>query len=293
MRSIWKFLLSFIIFLAVCAAGVGWFIENEVEKGLSKAVADTEGLRLEYADCSVDILNHTVALTGVRAVLPSSHHFSADKILIESFDQFNPLPYFASGKGIGLDVPVTYANFGDLAAPMQRMGISSLKGEVSLDYEYSPDTATLTVKDLSLDDPDLGSVRLRGRIDQLDLVNPRLEQFIGVRIKDAALDFTDGNLMDLLITDWAERMDSSKDVTAARIAAELGGLAEFARSQDNERAANVMLGLKRFVSDPGAMTATAAPKEPVPVIYFFMGRDLMENLRLLGLEIKTDSDDHI
>ncbi|BDQ34637.1 hypothetical protein [Pseudodesulfovibrio portus] len=293
MRPIWKFLISFVIFVAVCAAGVGWFIENEVEKGLNKAVAETKGLRLDYADCSVNILDHTVGLTDVRATLPSGHHFTAAKLLILAFDQLNPLPYYATATCSGLDIPVTYANFGSWAAPMQKMGISSVKGEASLDYTYSPDTATLTIKELSLHDDDLGRARLSGQIDQLDMVTPRLEQLIGVRIKAATLDFTNLSLMDHLIADWAKKMDSSTDVTVARIAAELGGLADYARAQDNAQAENVMLGLKRFVTDPGTMTVSATPEDPVPVLYFFMGRDLMENLRLLDMKIETDSDDQI
>ena len=293
MRPIWKFLISFVIFVAVCAAGVGWFIESEVEKGLQKAVAETKGLRLDYADCSVNILDHTVGLTDVHATLPSGHHFTAGKILIRAFDQLNPLPYYATFDGTGLDIPVTYANFGNWAAPMQKMGIASVKGEASLDYAYSPDTATLTVKELSFSDADLGHARLSAQIDQLDMVTPRLEQLIGVRIKAAALDFTNQGLMDRLITDWANKMGSSRDVTVARIAAELGGLADYANAQDNDQAENVMLGLKRFMTDPGTMTVTATPEAPVPVLYFFMGRDLMENLRLMDMRIETDSDDHI
>ena len=293
MRSLWKFLLSFVIFVAVCAAGVGWFIENEVEKGLHQAVNETEGLKLAYADCSVNILDHTVALTDVRATLPSGHHFTAGNIRIHTFDQLNPLPYFAMATGSGLDIPVTYANFGNMAAPMQKMGIASIKGDVSLDYEYSPDTATLNVKELSLNDADLGHARLSGQVDQFDLIHPRLEQLIGVRIKEATLTFTNASLMDHLVADWAKKMRSSKDVTVARITKELAGLAKYADSQDNPQAENVLLGLKRFLTDPGTVTVTATPKEPVPVLYFFMGRDLMENMRLLDLKVETDSDEDI
>lgn len=293
MRPVWKFLLSFIIFVAVCAAGVGWFIENEVEKGLYEAIGGTEGLRLDYADCSVNILDHTVVLTDVHATLPTGHHFTAHKLRILTFDQLNPRPYFATATGSGIDIPVTPANFGTLAAPIRELGIASIKGEVSLDYEYSPDTATLNIKEFSLDDADLGHARLSSQLDQLDLIHPRLEQLIGTRIKKASLTFTNQGLMDHLIADWAKRMHTSKDVTVARITKELAGLAKYANSQDNPQAENVLLGLKRFLGDPGTMTVTAEPTAPVPVLYFFMGRDIMENMRLLDLKIKTDSDDNV
>ena len=293
MRSIWKFLLSFVIFVALCAAGVGWYVEYEVEHGLNKAVRETEGLQLRYADCSVNILDHTVVLTNVDATMPSGQHFTADEIRINNFDQLNPLPYYATASGSGLNIPVTTANFGDLAMPMRHMGIASVKGEASLDYDYSPDTATLTVKELSINDAELGHARLIAQVDQLDLIHPRLEQLIGVRIKEATLHFANTGLMARLVRDWAARMRTSNEDTVQRITTELGGLARYAEQQENRSAENVMLGLKRFLTDPGAMTITATPAEPVPVLYFFMGRDLMENLRLLDMRIETDSDEDI
>lgn len=293
MRSIWKFLLSFVIFVALCAAGVGWYVEYEVENGLNQAVSETEGLKLHYADCSVNILDHTVILTDVDATLPTGQHFTADEIRIHNFDQLNPLPYYATTTGSGLNIPVTTANFGDLATPMRHMGIASVKGEASLDYTYSPDTATLIVKELSVNDPELGHARLNAQVDQFDLINPRLEQFIGIRIKEATLHFSNTGLMARLVRDWAARMRTSNEETVHRITTELAGLARYADQQENRPAESVMLGLKRFLTDPGAMTLTAKPAEPVPVLYFFMGRDLMENLRLLDMKIETDSDEDV
>ncbi|MBG0791156.1 MAG: hypothetical protein H0S80_11750 [Desulfovibrionaceae bacterium] len=290
MRPIFKFLISFAIFVAVCAAGLGWYIEYEVEEGLERAVAETEGLRLRYADCSVDIFDRTVVLTGVEATLPSGHHFTADEIRIQSFDQLNPLPYYTNATSSGLTIPVTSANFGAWAPPMLKMGIAEVRGKAAVDYAYSPDTATLTVRELSLDDANLGRASLSGQVDQFDLINPRLEQLIGMRIKEATLHFVNAGLMDRLVHDWAARMKASEEETVNRIATELSGLAQFADSQENGPAKNVMLGLQRFVVKPETMTVTAAPVDPVPVLYFFMGRDLMENLQLLDMRINANQD---
>lgn len=293
MRPIQKFLISFAIFVAICAVGVSWFVNNEVEKSINEAVAQTEGLQLAYTDCSVSIVDQCVTLAGVDAVLPSGQHITADEIRIQTFDQLNPLPHFAKATATNLTIPVTRENFGQWAQPMKAMGIETVTGNASLDYFYAPDTSTLTVKELSMDGTGLGHARLSGTVDQLDLLNPRPEQLIGLRIKEASLNFTNASFMDHLISDWAKRMNISKEETVARITAELGGLAKYAGKEANEPAENVLLGLKRFLADPGTMTATVAPKEPVPVLYFFMGRDILENIRLLNMTIETDSNDDI
>lgn len=293
MRPIWKFLISFAIFVVICAVGLNWFVNNEVQKGLNKAVTETEGLRLDYSDCSVSILDQYVSLTDVNATLPTGQHVTADEIRIFAYDQLNPLPHFATATATNLTIPVTRKNFGDWASPMKAMGIKTVAGNASLDYLYAPDTSTLTVKELSMDAANLGNAHLSGTVDQLDLINPRLEQLIGLRIKEATLRFENASLMDHLVADWAKKMNTSKKATVARLTAELGGLANYAGTQENIPAENVLLGLKRFLADPGIMTATATPKEPVPVLYFFMGRDIMENMRLLNLKIETDSDDNI
>lgn len=290
MRPIFKFLISLAIFVAVCAAGLGWFIEYEVEKGLKQAVAETEGLRLDYADCAVDIFDRTVVLTGVNATLPTGQHFTADEVRIHAFDQLNPLPYYARATGSGLRIPVTSANFGGWAPSMLKMGIAEVKGEAALDYDYSPDTATLTVKELAMDDARLGRASLSGQVDQFDLIHPRLEQLIGMRIKEATLHFANAGLMDRLVHDWAIGMHASEEETVNRLATELGGLAQYAETQDNGPAENVLLGLQKFVVKPGVMTVTATPREPVPVLYFFMGRDLMENFQLLDMKIEANQE---
>ncbi|MGE4424648.1 MAG: hypothetical protein AB7D39_20260 [Pseudodesulfovibrio sp.] len=293
MSGLKKFLLSFVIFATICFFGLKWYVNAEVDKELTRAVADTPGLALSYADLSVDITAHTVTLKRVDALFPSGQHVQADSVSISAFDRKNPIPHYATISAKGLTIPVTPQNFGEWAGYIKGLGIETLFGDGVLDYAYDPETKILELKDLSMDDPKLGALKLTGSLDNLNLTGFRPEQSFALGIRKAVLTFDNRELMRLLGADWAKRTGASESVTLDRIGTELDGLAAYAETQANEPAREAMLGLKTFLNDPGTLTVSANPAESVPVLYFFMGRDLFENLDLLNIHVDTDPADGI
>ena len=288
-----KFLISFVIFAALCFFGLKWYVNTEVDKELTRAVADTPGLALSYADLSVDIVNHTLILDRVDALFPSGQHVQADSVRISAFDRDNPLPHYATVSARGLTVPVTPQNFGEWAAYIRGLGIETVSGSGALDYAYDPETKILELKELSLDDPKLGEIRLTGSLDNLNLSGFSPEQSFALGIRKAVLEFTNREFMRLVSEDWARKTGVSETTTLNRIDAELDGLAAYAATQANEPARQAMLGLKRFLDDPGSLTVSANPAESVPVLYFFMGRDMFENLDLLNIHVEAAPSDGI
>ncbi len=87
----------------------------------------------------------------------------------------------------------------------------------------------------------------------------------------------------------------SSDLGKARatICAELAAMADYAGKDDNVVAENALRGIKRFVDNPGNLTISVKPAEPVPFLFLFMGRDFYDNLRLLNVKVSTDSSDDI
>lgn len=287
MSGLKKFLLSFVIFAALCFFGLKWYVNSEVDRELTRSVAETPGLALSYADLSVDILDHTVILDRVDALFPSGQHLQADSVRIAAFDRDNPIPHYATIAARGLTIPVTPQNFGQWAGYIRGLGIEFLSGDGSLDYAYDPETKILELRALSLDDPKLGALRLTGSLDNLNMTGFRPEQSFALGIRKAVLTFDNREFMRLVGADWAKRMGVSESTTLGRISAELDGLAAYAGTQANEPAREAMLGLKTFLNDPGSLTVSANPAESVPVLYFFMGRDLFENLDLLNIHVNA------
>ncbi|OIQ50412.1 hypothetical protein BerOc1_02343 [Pseudodesulfovibrio hydrargyri] len=287
MSGLKKFLVSFVIFAALCFFGLKWYVNTEVDKELTRAVADIPGLALSYADLSVDITAHTVTLERVDALFPSGQHVQADSVSIAAFDRDNPIPHFATISAKGLTIPATAQNFGEWAGYIEGLGIKTLAGNAGLDYTYDPETKILELKELSLDDPKLGALKLTGALDNVDLTGFRPEQSFALGIRSAVLTFDNREFMRLVSADWAKKTGASEAATLSRISLELDGLAAYAETQANESARAAMLGLKTFLNDPGSLTVSANPAESVPVLYFFMGRDLFENLDLLNVHVET------
>ena len=290
---IWKFLFSFAIFVAVCYGGLVWFVNHEVTKGLEQAVADTPGLTLTYADLSVSISDHSVTLTDIAATLPGGQSLTADTLRITSFDQRNPVPHYASGQATGVVMDTTFANFGTWAAPLRAMGKTTVSGDVSLDYRFDPDTRELTVNALTVSEDELGEVVISATTDQLDLNALRMEKLVGLRITRADLTLTDRSLMERMVRSAARGLSTSEADARASISAELTAMADYAEQDGNPVAEDVLRAIRRFVNEPGTITLSARPAEPVPVLYFFMGRDFYDNLRLLNVSATTDAGDDI
>ena len=139
----------------------------------------------------------------------------------------------------------------------------------------------------------LGDIDISGTIDRLDLQLLRVEKIFGLRIGKASLTFVNHSLIDSLLQGSARGLNISTVDALALISAELTSMAEYAGRDENQVAENALLGLKRYLNDPGSVTITADPVEPVPVLYFFMGRDVFDNLRMMDVKVVTDSTEKI
>lgn len=293
MSRAWKFLFSFVVFATVCYFGLIWFVNSEVRKGFDHAVADIDGLTVDYAGLAVDILNQAVVLEGVEATFPQGQQLSARTVRISAFDQLHPVPHFLALSAQGVTMNVTPANFGDLAAPLAALGKLSVNGDASVVYEYNPDTHSLAISNLEVKAENLGDAMLTGTIDRLDLDALRVEKLVGLRVAEADLTLTNRSFMDSTLANAATRLGVSKTAARSMFSAEIEAMAEFAGKSENPVAENALRGIKRFVDDPGTVTISARPAEPVPFLYLFMGRDFYENLRLMNVVVTTNSSDEI
>ena len=274
MSRVWKFLLSFVIFVAVCYVGLIWFVNSEVRKGLDNAVAEVEGLTLTYTDLSVSIMDRCVSLQNVETTLPQGQHLTIEEVRITSFDQLNPVPHYMIVEATGVIFDTTPDNVGSWSMLLRSLNIPTIKGDLALDYQYDSKTQTLDIKTMTIKAPELGDAELSGSIDKLDLQLLRMEKILGLRIGKTSRTLVNHSLVDALIRESARGMNISTDDALALISAELTSLAEYAGRDENQVAENALLGFKRYLNDPGSVIITTAPVEPVPVLYFFMGREI-------------------
>lgn len=293
MSRVWKFLLSFVIFATICYFGLIWFVDSEVETEFNAAVDGVAGLTVQYGDLAVDIIGQAVVLEDVEAVLPQGQRVAAQRVVIKAFDQIHPVPHFLSATAEGVVLDASEANFGTLASALKCMGYETVSGDVSLTYKFHPDTNTLTLTNLNVHALDMMDVELSASVDRLDLDAVRVEKLVGVRLVQADLELVDRSFVERLVALGAQQTGMAAGQMREMCAVELDVLAEMAAKSKNPEAENVLRGIKRFSQDPGTLSMTIRPEEPVPFLYLFMGRNIYDNLRLLGVTVVTDSSDDI
>ncbi|MEF2230995.1 MAG: hypothetical protein V3571_08715 [Pseudodesulfovibrio sp.] len=285
MGALRKFLLSFVVFVAVCGAGLLWYVHYEVGRELTRAVAGVDGLDLAWKGLSVSILDPAVTLRGVEGSLPTGEHFTAESVRITSFDQRNPIPHYASAeaRGVRMDrAPVLRQWWPGMARAVEG---DDNPCDLALDYAYSPASKTLDIRTARLACPAMGRLEMNGSLTGLDFADHRMEQLIGLRIARADVSFTESALVDSLLRDTALALNTSEDAVRDQVCAELEAMADYAAKVGNPEAEQALRSFCRFVHAPGTLSLTARPSEPVPVPYFFMGRDIYDNIRLLGLSV--------
>ncbi|WP_419785646.1 hypothetical protein [Pseudodesulfovibrio sp.] len=288
MRALKKFLLSFVVFLVVCGLGLKWYVNYEVNRELRRAVAEVDGLALQWDGLSVSILHPAVTLEGVAGVLPTGDSFTADQIRVTSFDQRNTIPHYATAEAIGVrmdQAPGLHHWWPGLAKPVEGQENPC---NLSLDYTYDPGNKKLMIKKASMESSELGRIELACTLTGLDLADPRPEQIVGLRIAGAKVRFIEGALVESMLRDTACALNSDTEQVRCQICDELTALADYADGNQNPEAADALRGFEQFVRKPRVVTITARPDEPVPVPYFFMGRDLCDNIRLLNLSVTTE-----
>jgi len=293
MGALKKFLLSFVVFVAVCGAGLLWYVHYEVGRELRRAVAGVDGLTLTWKGLSVSILDPGVTLDGVEGSLPTGEHFTAERVRVTSFDQRNPIPHYARAEASGVRMdraPVLRQWWPGMARAVEG---DDNPCDLALDYAFNPASRTLDIRTARLACPAMGQLELTGALSNVDFADQRLEQLIGLRIDRADVRFTEGALVNSLLRDTAMALNSSEEEVRDQVCAELGAMADYAGRTENPEAEQALRAFCRFVQAPGSLTLTARPSEPVPVPYFFMGRDIYDNIRLLGLSVTAVEKDDI
>lgn len=277
------FIFSFILLIILGYGGLVWFVNTEVEKGLQNAVAEAEGWTLRYDDLWVDISDHTVTLSKPVLNFATGEYFTADEVIVHAFDERHARPHFIKAEAKGLVVEPDDAK--RYALPID----DGLRGDAMLDYRYTPEAKALTINEFSFDDVKYGLLRVSGTLTELDLDAFRMEELIGLRIKNMEVMLTDREVLNTAFAQAGRQAKVSGDLARQQASHELMKLAKNGEQEGKPRAAQMLRNLRSFVDNSGTVTLKAEPTEPVPYIYLFMGRDIFDNIDLLNLSVEAQS----
>lgn len=281
-----KFLVAFILFVVLFYAGMQWYVHDTVEKGLQETVEKVPDMELNYSRLDVNFTTYEVTLTEVD-LRKGAERFFADKLVFADFDQGHEVPHAMSVRANGVVLPVDVPHLGPLASLFKELGMVELRGDCTLEYAFDPDKKALRLRDFRFRSPELGEFTFRGGFGGVDIDAFRAESLVGLQIMDMDISFADSGLMNRILDAYAMHRNMGREDARAFVSSEVGSLAAAAKVQENEQAMRAFLNLGEFVKDPGTLVIKATPEEPVPWLYFFMGRDVFESIRLLDLLVES------
>ena len=287
-RKILGYFIGLALFLGVAYVGIQWFVNSQVEEGLGHAVAGVPNLNLAYSNLDVDLAARTLELDNVILGY-NGQTVTVEKVLIERFDERNPTPHFVRGQALGVVLDRERADGFGLGSIMDSLDLETLRCDLELDYEYEPVSKLLQVRSTAVRMPDVGNVEGSMTLGNLDLADDRLEKFIGVELVALRLRVEDHSLVERVLSSMG-RM-SGRDAAWAGVGVDrsLAKSASAARRDDNPEASAVLENFRQFLREPEVAVLTAAPKQPVPLAFLFMGRKLGDNLRLMGVTVDLES----
>lgn len=281
-----KFLVAFILFMVLFYVGMQWFVHDQVEKGVKEAVLRIPGLELNYSRLAVDASRAQVTLTEVDLKRGNERIF-ADKVVISDFDQNHEIPHTMNILAEGIVLPADSSHIGAFASLFKELGMVELHGNCQLAYSFDAEKAVLDVNHFQFQSPELGELVFKGGFGNIDLDEFREEKLVGLRIVGLDLTFTDSGLMNRVLDAYATHRNMAGEQARTFLSTEVSTLAVAARAADNARAEKAFRALGAFVEKPETIVIRATPEEPVPWLYFFMGRDVFESINLLELTVEN------
>lgn len=280
-----KILVGFVLFMVLAYGGLQWFVHDQVDKGIHEAVARIPGMDVKYSRLDVRIFDQTVTLTEVELSQGAKRIF-ADKVEFFDFDEKHSMPHHMRMAVQGLVMPADFTHLGALAPLLEALGVLELRGDGALDYAYSPTDKVLLVNDFRFDDKELGNLELSIDLSNVDLDDYRMEKLVGLHIGAGSLRFVDAGLVERIFETYARSRNMSREMAREVMVGELETLAAQARAEDMEQAAQAYAGLAGFLVEPEGILVRTDPEQPVPWMYFFMGRNGAESINLLNLTVE-------
>lgn len=284
-------LLAAVVLLVGVYVGAKLYFDAMAERELLKATAEVEdSARIVFSGVSADLLRQGVEINGVIIDFRDGTTARAKSVFLEDIDLERETPHFLSAMVRGIEIDVDEGNFGSDYVYIQRLGYQTFFCDLDLSYVYDQELKRLRVEHVDLNVRDVGRISADFSVGNVNIDELSLERQIGLQIVDVKVDYNDASLADRMLKTLAQDAGISEEEAVKRISARIDANIEWAEKENNSIAAEAFRGLKSFLKKREGIRLTSSPEEPVPWLYFFMGRNMLEIISLLNIEVESDLD---
>ncbi len=208
-----------------------------------------------------------------------------DRLLILDLDLDHPIPHHVSLRAEGLRLPATEAVLGLLAGELRQQGADSLTGDLDLAYGYAPESKDLTIRTLGLEVPGWGRAKASLSLGNVDLGADTWWKNFTASIQGGELGLFPAAKPSAVTAPALTPANATGPLAQAALA-EIDRDLALAERDGNAKAQAALTALRHFAAEPGPLAVSLKPKEPVPVLYLFMGRNIPEIFSLLRVEVR-------
>lgn len=288
------FLTALIVLIVLCSAAAGggyiWLHDYSIKKVREIADQFSGIVKMDFKDAIINPFDKSLYIDGVNLNFAMGSSVSVKRIHISGLDHEHRIPRFMKFDAEKVSIPVSFMNFGSSFNYLEEIGYRSLDFDLGADYIYEDGTDRFVLKKLELDGKDLAQIRLGLGFDGLKLGKPGITGLVGMRVYNGGLIWRDHSFATRLIDFMAAKKSLTRKDYLDRLSEQIQLMKQSAISRGNGYAEEFYASLQTLLKNPSTFSLRVEPKESVPLIYLFMGRDFDEILNLYGVRLETGKD---
>jgi hypothetical protein len=277
---------GFALVLALAYYGTELWLTRQLEErvaALSRQLPPS--VSLDVGGSSVRLFGYQARLGDVVVSGPAGR-LRIGEIAFDHFDFSNEVPHYASGTARGLALTAA-ESAPEGRALLTELGYDRVALDIAFAYRYDPDKSLLTLDNLRVEGPGVGRLELTAEVANVATLAPEtplatLALMLRAALGKATLRYHDDGLAARLKAREARRAGVAVADYQARVAQ---GFDEAIAKTADDGPREAMAKLKSFIEQPGGVTVTAAPREPVPIFRLATARNPAVALRLLGVTV--------
>lgn len=284
--------LVVLVVLCATAAGGGyiWLHDYSVKKVRSIADNYSGVVKTDFKDAFINPIDKSLYIDDVKLDFAIGSNLLINRIHISDVDFGHRIPRHLRIQASGVNVPVTFMNFGSAFSTLEQMGYKSLTFDLGADYIYEDQGNRLMLKRLELDGKDTAHLNLALGLEHIKLDKPGIGGLIGTRIYSGGLVFKDHSIAGRALDYMAKERSLPKEEYIEHISNRIQMLKQTAKSRGNGYAEEFYTSLQSLIMNPSGFSLKVDPQGAVPLLYMFMGRNFDELLDLYRVKLETGND---
>ncbi|MGE0737463.1 MAG: hypothetical protein AB7G15_14325 [Alphaproteobacteria bacterium] len=277
-------LIGVLIVLVVGYFGAQAYVDGNARRQADALVKSLPGdVKVTYGSVATSLLSQTAVVREVNIDAGGQGKYKIARIDVTRVDLRHKQPHYVDVSFRGLEVPTDRLSR-ELKDVLARMGYAErLVLNVDYGYEYDEAKRTLTVRQIKIDGPDLGTLTLTlviGGVASLDFGDARVRALapLTLEVLGASLVFKDNSLTRRALRAFAAQQNLNEDSAKLRLFRDIDR--EEAKTKD-ELTREALRELKKFIDKPGEFIVTAKPTPPFKLGEIFAITDFKRRLGIV------------